>query len=84
MPYIFIPCLFSVSVAQVPVPNALCRVFTNPLAPVHSFSGLWRRRNGKPTSLGCFDREEEASRAYDKMMLWCEPVSCEVPVYRYF
>jgi len=30
------------------------------------------RRGGRPTSLGCFDDEAQAARAYDRMMLWCE------------
>ena len=40
--------------------------------PLKATACLHCRRNGKPTSLGCFDHEEQAARAYDKMMLWCE------------
>ncbi len=57
--------------------NAAGRVYTSKYRGVHQTfpTRRWEaqfRRSGKPTSLGCFDDEEQAAKAYDKMMLWCE------------
>lgn len=53
------------------------RTFTSKYRGVHQTfpTKRWEaqfRRSGKPTSLGCFDQEVEASRAYDKMILWVD------------
>ena len=38
-------------------------------------SGRWEaklKHNGKDMYMGTFDREEDAARAWDRMMVWCD------------
>ena len=67
------------------------RTFTSRFRGVHQTfpTKRWEaqfRRGGKPTSLGCFDEEEEAARTYDRMMIWCHlhrELSCKHGITNY-
>jgi len=65
--------------ARSPAPGAskyMNKYYTSKYRGVHQTfpTRRWEaqfRKSGKPTSLGCFNSEEEAARAYDTMMIWC-------------
>lgn len=67
------------------------RTFTSRFRGVHQTfpTRRWEaqfRRGGKPTSLGCFDEEEQAARSYDRMMVWCHlhrQLSCKHGITNY-
>jgi len=54
------------------------RVYTSKYRGVSALSGSPVRsgatlgHNGKNTRIGLFDREDDAARAWDRMMLWCD------------